>query len=73
MGYIAVGLLALLALGLLWLLKVRGPVLTLAGAAIAFGCAGYAVQGSPEDAARFVTELMAQVDELRRAVFGKAR
>ena len=47
MGYIAVGLLALLALGLLWLLKVRGPVLTLAGAAIAFGCAGYAVQGSP--------------------------
>ena len=31
------------------------------------------VQGSPEDAARFVTELMAQVDELRRAVFGKAR
>jgi cytochrome c-type biogenesis protein CcmH len=47
MGYIAVGLLALLTLGLLWLLKVRGPVLTLAGAAIAFGCAGYAVQGSP--------------------------
>jgi len=31
------------------------------------------VQGSPEDAARFVAELMAQVDELRRAVFGKAR
>lgn len=47
MGYLALGLLALLALALLWLLKLRGPVLTLAGAAIAFGCAGYAVQGSP--------------------------
>lgn len=31
------------------------------------------VQGSPEDAARFVVELMAQVDALRVAVFGKAR
>jgi tripartite-type tricarboxylate transporter receptor subunit TctC len=31
------------------------------------------VQGSPEDAARFIAQLMAQVDELRRAVFGKAR
>jgi tripartite-type tricarboxylate transporter receptor subunit TctC len=31
------------------------------------------VQGSPEDAARFVAELMAQVDDLRRTVFGKAR
>jgi tripartite-type tricarboxylate transporter receptor subunit TctC len=31
------------------------------------------VQGSPEEAARFVAELMAHVDELRLAVFGKAR
>ena len=39
--------LALAALGLLWLLRVRGGVLTLAAAALAFGCVGYAVQGRP--------------------------
>jgi tripartite-type tricarboxylate transporter receptor subunit TctC len=32
-----------------------------------------AVQGSPEDTAKFIAELMALVDELRTAVFGKAR
>jgi tripartite-type tricarboxylate transporter receptor subunit TctC len=32
-----------------------------------------AVQGSPQDTAKFVTELMALVDHLRIAVFGKAR
>lgn len=32
-----------------------------------------AVQGSPEDTAKFIGELMALVDELRTAVFGKAR
>jgi tripartite-type tricarboxylate transporter receptor subunit TctC len=31
------------------------------------------VQGSPEDTAKFITELMALVDQLRTAVFGKAR
>jgi tripartite-type tricarboxylate transporter receptor subunit TctC len=31
------------------------------------------VQGSPEDTAKFIAELMALVDELRTAVFGKAR
>jgi tripartite-type tricarboxylate transporter receptor subunit TctC len=31
------------------------------------------VQGSPEDTAKFIKELMAQVDQLRVAVFGKAR
>jgi tripartite-type tricarboxylate transporter receptor subunit TctC len=31
------------------------------------------VQGSPEDAAHFIAELMAEVDKLRVAVFGKAR
>jgi cytochrome c-type biogenesis protein CcmH len=47
MGWaIALGL-ALLALALLWLMKLRGPMLTLAAAGIAFGCAGYALQGSP--------------------------
>jgi tripartite-type tricarboxylate transporter receptor subunit TctC len=31
------------------------------------------VQGTPEDAANYITELMAQVDAMRIAVFGKAR
>jgi len=31
------------------------------------------VQGTPEDAAKFIKELMALVDQLRIAVFGKAR
>lgn len=31
------------------------------------------VQGTPQDAARFVSELMSQVDAMRMAVFGKAR
>jgi cytochrome c-type biogenesis protein CcmH len=48
MGYLTLGLLALAALTLLWLMKLRGAMLTLAAAAVAFGCAGYALQGSPE-------------------------
>jgi len=32
-----------------------------------------AVQGSPQDTAKFIAELMALVDQLRTAVFGKAR
>jgi cytochrome c-type biogenesis protein CcmH len=48
MGFFWLCLLALLTLALLWLLKLRGPILTLAAAAVAFGCAGYALQGSPE-------------------------
>src|SRR5688572_7112196 len=46
-GYAWLGLLALGALGLLWTMKLRGSLLTLAAAAMAFGCAGYALQGSP--------------------------
>ena len=48
MGFAWLALLALMALALLWLLKLRGPLLTFAGAAVAIGCAGYALQGSPE-------------------------
>lgn len=48
MGFLWLGFLALAILALLWLLKLRGPLLTLAAAAVAFGCAGYALQGSPE-------------------------
>lgn len=47
MGFAGLGLIALLALALLWLFKLRGPLLMLAAAAVAFGCAGYALQGSP--------------------------
>jgi len=46
MGFVWLGLLALTALALLWLLRLRGPLLALAAAVIAFGCAGYALQGS---------------------------
>jgi cytochrome c-type biogenesis protein CcmH len=45
MGFVFLGVLAFVTLALLWLLKLRGPLLTLAAAAIAFGCAGYALQG----------------------------
>ena len=46
-GFLWLGILSLVALGLIWLMKLRGPMLTLVAAAIAFGCAGYALQGSP--------------------------
>ena len=46
-GYAWLGLATLLTLTMLWLLNVRGSLLTLAGAAVAFGCAGYAMQGRP--------------------------
>jgi cytochrome c-type biogenesis protein CcmH len=47
MGLVWLGLIALATFALLWLLRLRGPMLTLAAAAIAFGCAGYALQGRP--------------------------
>jgi cytochrome c-type biogenesis protein CcmH len=47
MAFAWLGLLAFLTLTLLWLMQLRGPLLTLAAAAIAFGCAGYALQGRP--------------------------
>ncbi len=40
-------LVAALALGALWLLRLRAPMLQLAVAALLLGCAGYAVQGRP--------------------------
>jgi len=46
-GLLILGVIALGTLALLWLLKVRGSLLTLAAAALAFGCAGYALQGRP--------------------------
>ena len=47
MGFVLLCIFAAATLGLLWLLKLRGPMMTLAAAAIAFGCAGYALQGRP--------------------------
>ena len=48
MGFAWLALIAAATIGLLWLMKLRGPLLTLAAAAIAFGCAGYAWQGRPD-------------------------
>jgi cytochrome c-type biogenesis protein CcmH len=48
MGFAWLALITLMTLALLWALKLRGSLLTLAAAAIAFGCAGYAVQGRPD-------------------------
>lgn len=48
MGFLLLGLIVLVTVALPWVMKLRGPMLTLAGAAIAFGCAGYALQGSPD-------------------------
>ena len=47
-GWIILGLAAAATLGLLFLLKLRGPLLTLAAAALLFGAAGYALEGRPE-------------------------
>lgn len=46
-GYLALALLVAVAIALLWALKFRGSMLTLVGAALAIGSAGYALQGSP--------------------------
>ena len=46
-GWLALLLLIAFSLGLLWLLRVRGAMLQLAGAALLFGAAGYAAYGSP--------------------------
>jgi cytochrome c-type biogenesis protein CcmH len=46
-GLLILALLIAGAVGLLWLLKLRGPILTLAAAALMVGAAGYALQGRP--------------------------
>jgi cytochrome c-type biogenesis protein CcmH len=46
-GWLVLALLFASGLGLLWVLRVRGPALMLAASAMLFGCAGYAVQGHP--------------------------
>ena len=46
-GLLILAVIALATLALLWLLRLRGSLLTLAAAALALGCAGYALQGNP--------------------------
>jgi cytochrome c-type biogenesis protein CcmH len=46
-GWIILALLFAAALGSLWLLKVRGPLLMFAASAMLFGGVGYALQGHP--------------------------
>ncbi|HVF37475.1 MAG TPA: hypothetical protein VNA29_05980 [Sphingomicrobium sp.] len=47
MGLVWLSLIAIATLALLWAMKLRGPMLILAAAALAFGGAGYALEGSP--------------------------
>lgn len=46
-GWIALVVLVVVAVATLWLMRVRGPLLQLSVAFLLFGCAGYALQGSP--------------------------
>lgn len=46
-GWISLGFLFVAAAAALWLMRVRGPLLQLSAAFLLFGCAGYALQGSP--------------------------
>jgi len=47
MGWLVLAVLIALSAGSLWLMKVRGGLLTAAMAALVFGAAGYAFQGKP--------------------------
>jgi cytochrome c-type biogenesis protein CcmH len=73
-GWITLALMFAVSLGLLWLLRLRGPVLQLAAAALLFGCAGYALQGhpalsgSPRDANAL--PLPVPLTDMRHAFFG---
>jgi cytochrome c-type biogenesis protein CcmH len=74
-GWIALLVLILAALALLWALQVRGPMLQLAGAALLFGAAGYAVQGRPSLAGspRMAQQRQAPIalTTLRHAFYGR--
>ena len=73
-GWVILALLFALALGALWLLRVRGPFLMFAASALLFGGAGYALQGhpmvagSPREAS--AAEPPVPLAELRHEFFG---
>ena len=73
-GWLALLGLILAATGALWLLKVRGGLLTAAIAAFTFGAAGYALQGSPgldgAPAAAGAQRSPVPLTEARHAFFG---
>ena len=76
MGFVALALLVVAVVGLLWVMRLRGPMLTLAAAALAFGCAGYALQGrpglagSPRDAGSSRSPAV-RLTEVRKAMMGE--
>ena len=74
MGWLILLLLAAASLGLLWLLGVRGGLLTASAAALLLGASGYALQGSPglPDAPAQAGELgdIFPLTDARHAFFG---
>lgn len=74
-GWFVLLLLIAITVGVLWLLRVRGPMLQLAGAALLFGAAGYATLGRPglPSAPRSAQQREASVPltNLRHAFFGR--
>jgi cytochrome c-type biogenesis protein CcmH len=48
MAWVAIIAIAVVTLGLMWVTGLRGPLLTLGAAAVAFGGAGYALSGRPD-------------------------
>jgi len=73
-GSLILALLVAITSAAFWLLRVRGPMLMLAAAALLFGCAGYALQGhpglagSPRHARSFDAPL--PLAQIRHAFFG---
>ena len=74
-GWLALLMLIAITLGVLWLFRVRGAMLQLAGAALLFGAAGYAAFGRPglPSSPRSAEERAAVVPltNLRHAFFGR--
>ena len=74
MGWLILLLLVGTSAGALWLLKVRGGLLTAAAAALAFGMAGYALQGQSDlsgaPAQPAIPNDFAPLTEARHAFFG---
>lgn len=48
MGWLVLGLLLAVSLGLMWVQRVRGGLLTASAAALLLGASGYALQGRPD-------------------------